>query len=83
MYCIGVTWGFEEEGNTAFVQVNTIDIILKMKFRFTATATLTQHDQNLSCDNEFHLHENKKSFHNGGFVQRLGATWKWPIVRAA
>ena len=48
MNCIGVTWSFEEEGNTAFVQVNTIDIILKMKFSFTAMTTPTQHEKQLN-----------------------------------
>ena len=39
--------------------------------------------QNLSCENELYLHENKKLFLIHGFVpsltlkQRLRATWKW------
>ena len=42
--------------------------------------------QNLSCDNEFYLHENETHFRINGFAlslalkQRLGATWRWPIV---
>ena len=42
--------------------------------------------QNLCCENEFYLHENKKiHFHIKAFVvsltlkQRLEATWKWPL----
>ena len=42
--------------------------------------------QTLSCENEFYLHENKKShFHIISFAlslamkQRLGVTRKWPI----
>ena len=42
--------------------------------------------QNLSCENEFYLHDNKKNhFHKKGFVlgivlkQRLAASRKWPI----
>ena len=43
----------------------------------------TRLSQNLSCENELYLHENKKLFLIHGFVpsltlkQRLGATWKW------
>ena len=43
--------------------------------------------QNLSCENEFYLHDNKKNqFHNKGFAlglvlkQRLAASRKWPIA---
>ena len=42
--------------------------------------------QNLSCENEFYLHENETHFRINGFAlslalkQRLGATWKWPIA---
>ena len=43
--------------------------------------------QNLSCENEFYLHETNKNlnFHKKGFAlgvvlkQRLVASWKWPI----
>ena len=39
---------------------------------------------NLSCENEFYLHEDEKSFAyerlNLVLVQRLGGTWKWPII---
>ena len=40
--------------------------------------------QNVSCDNEFHLNDNKNNFHINGFAlslalkQKLMATWKWP-----
>ena len=40
---------------------------------------------NLSCENEFYLHENKNSFHIKGWAlhlvlkQRPGGTRKWPI----
>ena len=42
--------------------------------------------QNLSYENEFYLHENKNHFRITSFAlsldlkQRLGATWKWPII---
>ena len=58
MNCIGVTWSFEEEGNTAFVQVNTIDIILKMKFRFTAMTAPTQHEKQLNRATSHNRHQN-------------------------
>ena len=41
---------------------------------------------NLSCENEFYLHENEKSFHFKGWelnlvlIQRPGRSRKWPIV---
>ena len=41
--------------------------------------------QNLSCENEFYLHNNKNYFHEEGFAlgrvlkQRLAASRKWPI----
>lgn len=40
--------------------------------------------QNVSCDNEFHLNDNKNNFHINDFAlsltlkQRFMATWKWP-----
>ena len=40
---------------------------------------------NLSCENEFYLHENKKSFSYGVFAlsltlkRRLEVTQKWPV----
>ena len=46
--------------------------------------------QNLSCDNEFYLYENKKNhFHINGFAcslalkKRLEETGKWPIVKSS
>ena len=44
----------------------------------------TRPAQNVSCDNEFHLNDNKNNFHINGFAlslalkQKLMATWKWP-----
>ena len=42
--------------------------------------------QNLSCENEFYLHDHKNHFHKKGFAlglvlkQSLAASRKWPIL---
>ena len=42
--------------------------------------------QNLSCENEFYLHDYKNNFHKKGFAlglvlkQRLAASRKWPTT---